>query len=166
MAVQPWFLGVALAAVAAAMGAVQIATIAKTKYASGGLIDGKPHSQGGVKVEGTNIELEGQEFVINKKTTEKNLPLIEYINETKRKLTLSDFEAYFSNPNARSSKPSKTRFASGGQLETLTVPQLNIPQLTSAVQTDDRPIYVAVTEIEDAQARVRNVRVLAGEQAN
>ena len=44
LAVQPWFLGVALAAVAAAMGAVQIATIAKQKYADGGVILGASHS--------------------------------------------------------------------------------------------------------------------------
>ena len=29
-------------------------------------------------------------------------------------------------------------------------------------QTDDRPIYVAVTEIENAMENVRQVRVLAG----
>ena len=46
-----------------------------------GLLKGKSHSQGGMKVEGTNKEVEDGEFIVNKKATEANLPLLERINE-------------------------------------------------------------------------------------
>ena len=52
-------------------------------FADGGLITGPSHSQGGVAVNGTNIEVEGGEFVINKTSTQNNLPLIKAINDNK-----------------------------------------------------------------------------------
>lgn len=45
------------------------------KFEKGGIIGGKPHSQGG-----TIIEAEKGEFIINKKATEKYKPLLEEIN--------------------------------------------------------------------------------------
>lgn len=55
-----------------------------SKYEKGGLLDGKSHSAGGVKYyseDGANIkELEGGEYVTNKKQTAKFLPLLEAIN--------------------------------------------------------------------------------------
>lgn len=54
-----------------------------TKYAEGGLLEGRPHSQGGVKVPELRAELEGGEYVVNKKMTQKHLPLLEAINKDK-----------------------------------------------------------------------------------
>jgi hypothetical protein len=55
-----------------------------SKFANGGLLTGPSHSQGGIK---TRLgELEGGEFVINKRSTASFLPLLNAINSTgKRK---------------------------------------------------------------------------------
>jgi hypothetical protein len=49
----------------------------------GGLLVGASHSQGGIPVGNTGIEVEGNEFVVNKKSTAKYLPLLEAINGDK-----------------------------------------------------------------------------------
>jgi hypothetical protein len=73
---QPFPLGVILAQTAAALGAIQIATIIATKFAEGGEVGGKPHSQGG-----TLIEAEKDEFVIKKKSASKYKGLLKAIND-------------------------------------------------------------------------------------
>ena len=55
------------------------------RMASGGIINGgklygKSHSEGGMPILGSNISVEGGEYVVNKQATEKNLPLLEKIN--------------------------------------------------------------------------------------
>lgn len=55
------------------------------RMASGGVINGgklygKSHSEGGMPILGSNISVEGGEYVVNKQATEKNLPLLEKIN--------------------------------------------------------------------------------------
>lgn len=76
-------LGPIFAAIIGAMGALQTGIIIKqmSKLEKGGLLKGKSHKQGGMRVEGTNIEVEGGEFVVNKKSTTKYINLIEAINE-------------------------------------------------------------------------------------
>ena len=49
-----------------------------SKFAQGGLLDGRSHSQGGIKT--PYGELEGGEFVINKRSTQSFLPLLAAIN--------------------------------------------------------------------------------------
>lgn len=161
LAVQPWFLGAALAAVAAAMGASEIATIKSVKYANGGLLEGKSHAQGGMRVGNSNIEVEGGEYVINKKSTAKNLPLIQYINESKKELTAEELVRVLSNNTPKANKI-KTKFADGGQL-----PTLNTETVQRVVQvrdnaSDNRPIYVRVTDINSANERLAKVRSLSG----
>jgi translation initiation factor 2B subunit (eIF-2B alpha/beta/delta family) len=51
--------------------------------ANGGLLKGMSHSQGGMPILGSNIEVEGGEYVVNKKSTEKYRSLLEYINDDK-----------------------------------------------------------------------------------
>ena len=83
-----WPLGGIFAGVIAALGAVQVAMIAKQigaikpiKYAEGGIISGKPHSQGGIKAMNGSVELEGNEYVINKKSTAKYIDVLDRINK-------------------------------------------------------------------------------------
>ena len=161
LAVQPWFLGVALAAVAAAMGAVQIATIAKQKFADGGVIQGASHSQGGVPVMNGTVEVEGGEYITNKVTTSKNVDVLTFINSKKKKLDLSDFVEFYSTSKSYTKSP-KTIFADGGQLPDMQAPMINVRDVINANNQDNRPIYVSVTEINDVQARVRRVQALAG----
>ena len=85
LATKPYVpVGIAMGALAATSAGIQIATITKqiSKLADGGLIAGnsKLHSQGGSRIEGTNIEVERGEFVVNRKSTKKYLPLLDAIN--------------------------------------------------------------------------------------
>ena len=85
LATKPYVpVGIAMGALAATSAGIQIATITKqiSKLADGGLIAGtsKLHSQGGARIEGTNIEVERGEFVVNRKSTKKYLPLLDAIN--------------------------------------------------------------------------------------
>ena len=52
----------------------------KQKLAKGGVINGPSHEKGGVAVAGTGIEVEGGEFVVNKKSTAKNIEILKSIN--------------------------------------------------------------------------------------
>ena len=164
LAVQPWFLGVALAAVAASMGAIQIATISKQKFANGGQLQGKSHSQGGIPVGNTGIEVEGNEWIINKNTSMKNVDLLEFINSKKKKLNLSDFIEFYSTPTKQYSKGGqiKTIFADGGTLPNMQAPMIDTRAINAVRSEDNRPIYVSVTEINDVQSRVRRVQAIAG----
>lgn len=91
-----WPLGPIFAGVMAALGAVQVGLIAKQigaikpiKYAEGGLIEGPSHKQGGIRIPNTNIEVEGNEFVVNKRSTKKYLPLLEAINADKKEYVIN-----------------------------------------------------------------------------
>ena len=77
--------GVALGIAAVATMIAYFANIKKqaaalTKYEHGGYLDGPPHSKGGIKIPGTNIEIEGKEYLTNKKSTKKYRGLLEAIN--------------------------------------------------------------------------------------
>ncbi len=89
----PLAIPIAIAAITAMFGSF-IAAKAKafqatsdaSSFGKGGIIDGKPHSEGGqkyVSVDGSGnvVELEGGEHVINKKSTNKYLPILKAINE-------------------------------------------------------------------------------------
>lgn len=78
----PWPISGIMAALQSAMGAVQIGIIKSnmSKLAEGGLLEGPLHSQGGIPVGATGIEVEGGEYVVNRASTSKYLPLVEAIN--------------------------------------------------------------------------------------
>lgn len=50
------------------------------ELAKGGLLNGPSHESGGIPVAGTNLELEGGEYVVNKYSTQKFLPLLDFFN--------------------------------------------------------------------------------------
>lgn len=157
LAVQPWFVGLALSAVALAMGLAQVAQIKKQKYAKGGLLRGASHQRGGIPVGMTGIEVEGNEYVVNKKSTRENLPLIEYINGSNRRLTREDLMKFYDSGKKSVTRTSKTKFADGGLL-----PNMNIPTQNELVITDDRPVVVQVVDIVNRADNYRQVKVLAG----
>ena len=157
LAVQPWFVGLALSAVALAMGLAQVAMIKKQKYAKGGLLRGASHQRGGIPVGMTGIEVEGNEYVVNKKSTRENLPLIEYINGSNRRLTKEDLIKFYDSGKKSVTRSSKTKFADGGLL-----PNMNIPTQNELVITDDRPVVVQVVDIVNSADNYRQVKVLAG----
>jgi hypothetical protein len=77
------FLGGVFAALALANGLAQQAVIDSQTFAKGGVVNGPSHAGGGVKyrVGNRNVELEGGEAVINKRSTAQFLPLLSSINE-------------------------------------------------------------------------------------
>lgn len=159
-------------AMAAAVGAAQIAAVQSQNipsYGSGGLLEGKSHKEGGIKasVGRTPIELEGQEYVIRKKSTVTNLPVLDFINRSERKLNINDFIDFYSSGKVKKSIVSaspRTKFESGGQV---------IPTLRTDIDINDRliqtmedyanrPTVVSVQEIVDVNEGLNKVKVLSG----
>ena len=158
LAVQPWFVGLALSAVALALGLANIAQIKKQKYAKGGLLVGKSHAMGGIPVGNTGIEVEGNEYIINKKSTAANLPLISYINSQKRTITKDDLNTFFDSGKANINKSFRTKFADGGQLPNMPEPARE----NTVVITDDRPIVAQIVDIVNSADSYRQIQVLSG----
>ena len=158
---------IAMMALAAATTAAQIATITSNKpYAKGGVLEGPSHSQGGIPVGNTGIEVEGKEYVVRKRSTTPNVQLLDMINKSERKLTLDDFIDFYSTgkikKNIKSISP-QAKFASGGVIPTISNAYDFDDRLISAFEDySNRPVYVAVTDINNKQEQVRNVQVLAG----
>lgn len=163
LAVQPWFVGLALSAVALGLGMANVAQIASQQYADGGLLKGKRHSQGGMKIQGTNMEVEGGEYVTNRASTNANLPLLEYINSNRRTLTKDDLIKFYDNGKTTLiNRPMQTKFEEGGQLPQLSVDVKSLMNNAQA-QQDDRPLVVSVVDIVNQTENLRQVRVLAGD---
>lgn len=158
LAVQPWFVGLALSAVALALGMANIAQIKKQKYAKGGLLVGKSHAMGGIPVGNTGIEVEGDEYIVNKKSTAANLPLINYINSQKRTITKDDLNTFFDSGKANINKSFRTKFADGGQLPNMPEPARE----NTVVITDDRPIVAQIVDIVNSADSYRQIQVLSG----
>lgn len=75
-------LRIVLTAAAVGRAALQTATVLAQKFAKGGIINGASHDNGGVRgyISGQEIELEGGEAVINKRSTAMFAPLLSQIN--------------------------------------------------------------------------------------
>ena len=161
----PWPLNLALAAVVGAAGAVQIGIMTKqlAKFQDGGLLHGKRHSQGGMRIEGTNMEVEGGEFVVNRVSTDKNLRLVKYINEQRRELKPKDLDAFFARSSQGLEPSFKRMFAQGGQLPTIE-PATNVDNdsLIKAIQAIKIEPKVAVTDIHRAQDNMVSVSGWSG----
>lgn len=167
LSVQPWFVGVALAAVAAALGAVQIAKIKAAKYETGGVIDGPRHSKGGVKVPTTRgmAEVEGGEFIVNRKTTAANLSLLEGINGIRREITAEDL-VKLTEGRHKAVNPHNLKFADGGEMPDLDVEGIREAMQQGSQEQDDRPIVVDVREVINKMESIREVRAVAGLSSN
>ena len=164
LATQPFVpVGIAMGALATTLGSVQIALIKSQKYANGGVIQGKPHSQGGVKVLGGRAEVEGGEFITNKQSTSANLDILEFINSKKRRVDLNDLVTFYSTKKPLPKPMAKTKFANGGEIPTLrTDLDLNDKLVTMFEEFGRRPSVVSVVDIIKAQDKVNKVRTLAG----
>jgi len=160
-----WPQGAIFAGLLSALGAVQVALIAKqmaaikpVKYADGGLIAGnaKYHSQGGARIEGTNLEVERGEFVVNRKSTKKYLPLLDVINAEGNggKHTLADKKI--------------RKFANGGLTPNFEAIDDNLRatattnRILDAIDSIDFAPVVAVTDINRVNDRLTRVKSLAG----
>lgn len=135
-----WPVGLAMGTLAATLSAVQIgvigANIGRIKYANGGLLSGPSHNDGGIPVGNTGVEVEGGEYVVNKKATAKYLPLLEQIND------------YGS---------SIKKFANGGEMNLTT----GTDQTAALLSNINFNPVVAVTDINRANSRLDKVKVLS-----
>lgn len=150
-----WPLGAIFAGIIGAMGAMQTSIIRKqiSKLADGGLLQGRSHAQGGIAVGNTGIEVEGGEYVINKRSTAKYLPLLQAINEEgARKKTVAN---------------QLGKYANGGQLNyqrissNLDSVDTNKVIQNSIDQIDIHP-QVSVVDINRGQKNLTQVRQMAG----
>lgn len=169
-------LGPVFAAIITAMGALQTAIIskqiakAKSQMAHGGKIGeqgvSRSHRQGGHKIEGTNIEVEGQEWVINKKSSQKYDTLLRAINEDNLPLVRKQIEII--RERRIVNEPNKiAMFASGGQINTLAATSAirennEIAAITELIKAIDFQPTVAVTDINRVNRRLVRVQDLAG----
>lgn len=158
---------IAMMALAAATTAAQIAIMSANKpYAKGGLLEGPSHKQGGIPVGNTGIEVEGKEYVIRKKSTTPNVELLDYINKSERRLNLDDFIDFYSSGKIKktiSSISPRSAFADGGVIPTINNDYSFDDRLINAFEDySNRPVYVTVKDINERQAAVKNVQVLAG----
>lgn len=163
-----WPLGAVFAGIMAALGAIQVALIAKqigairpVKYADGGIIAGKSHSQGGVPVGNTGIEVEGGEMVVSKKNTARYADVLQKINR-------NDPSVRYLQGSTRQYADARIRkYANGGELnfsradETLRTQQ-DTNRLMSAIDGINMTPVVTVKDIWKAEDRLVKVRGLAG----
>ena len=157
----PWPLSGVFAGIVGTLGAIQTGIIAKhiasfpkpRKLAEGGLLSGPSHAQGGIKIPGTNVEVEGKEYVVSKKATEKYLPLLEAINKEGKKS--------FSGADKKVRK-----YADGGRLDfeaaDSSLRQTGVNRILNAIESIDMHPVVAVKDIWKAEDRLTKVRSLAG----
>lgn len=163
-ATKPWEVGVVMGAMATALTGIQIALMKKAmaaseKYADGGVIQGRSHSQGGVKVLGGRAEVEGGEYITNKRTTALNEPVLDYINSKHRTLTAADFLEFYNGKGNKAVKNNfKTKFASGGALPAVSATKNS----NIVIVKDESHPVVSVVDIINATDNYNNVRVLAG----
>lgn len=152
----------ALAAAVGAMGAVQIATISSQKYANGGIIEGKSHKDGGVKVLGGRAEVEGGEMIVNKKTTTMNTDMLYFINGIRRRITEEDMKEFFNSKGKVSISPRHSlRYSQGGELPELT--DYNLKQTINEQQQQPEIRVVAqIVDIANALDNYTTIQTLAG----
>ena len=143
---------------------IQIGTISSQKYATGGVLDGASHSQGGIKVPTKKgyAEVEGNEFITNKKTTMHNTEMLYYINSIKRKITREDMEQFFNSKGKISISPSHSlRYSQGGELPELT--DFNLKgQINQQQEQPEIKVVAQITDIASQLDNYNQIKVLAG----
>ena len=167
-------LGPVFAAIITAMGALQTAIIAKqiSKLEKGGKVGeqgvSRSHKQGGHRIEGTNIEVEGQEWVINKKSSQKYDTLLRAINEDNPRLVRREIEIIREKQISRNtSTPFKRLFADGGRINTLTAANAvrdnnEIAAITDLIKQIDFEPTVSVVDINRKNKNLVRVQQYAG----
>lgn len=167
-AVNKWPIpAIPMMAMAAAVGAAQIAAAESQNiptYGDGGVIQGRSHAEGGVKVLGGQAEVEGGEFITNKTTTANNVELLQFINSKRKKIDVADLlEFYNSGKPAKNISSIRTKFANGGQLPSLRN-DIDITDRMYQAMEDyaNRPSVVQVVDIIDRTERLNEVKVISG----
>lgn len=154
------FIGPPMAALVALQGAIQIKTMTQQlKYMEdGGLLKGKRHHAGGMRIEGTNIEVEGGEYVVNRQSTAKNMSLLRYINEERRELGSADIHNFFSKSIPHTPRLiQQNMLENGGQVPMLPMFDNTESQILRAIEKINFQPRVAVTDINRVQQQMADV---------
>lgn len=169
-------LGPIFAAIIGAMGAVQTGIIlkqiekAKSKMATGGKVgeDGvsRSHKQGGHRIEDTNIEVEGGEWVINKASSKKYDSLLKSINDdnvglVRKQIEIIKEKRIVERPN------SIALMADGGQINTLAATRAvkennEIAAISELIKAIDFQPTVSVVDINKVNKKLVRVQDYAG----
>lgn len=138
-------LNMVVAGIVGATGAAQVGIMTRqiTKLEKGGLIKGASHANGGVPILGTNIEVEGGEFVVNKKSYGANANLVKFINETPRTVTVADLAGVL--PNNTVPITSAAKFDSDRIVEA--IEGIEIKPVVSVADIND--VAETMTDVED-----------------
>lgn len=115
---------------------------ASQSFADGGMLKGPSHADGGIRGTGrfNNIEVEGGEFVVNKRDTARNLSLLTAINSGKKVMQ---------NGGVLTPSQGAVDASAGGQ---------DVAQLAESVKAlAKRPMVVGVTDIADGLNRVGTI---------
>ncbi len=111
-----------------------------------------------MRIEGTNIEVEGGEYVVNRQSTSKNLGLVRYINSQHKELTANDMNSYFAKAERGYEPPFSRMFQTGGELPAVEVDNdTNNQMLIEAIKTIRIESKVAVTDIHRVQDEMVHV---------
>jgi hypothetical protein len=147
-------LNIAMAAVVTALGLAQVGIIGRqmAKLEAGGLLEGPSHTNGGIHIPGTNIEVEGGEYVINRSSTAQNRALLDYINTSNRPVTASDIANRQGIPLTSAGAP---------EMPIIKAPSTE-ERLLEAVEKINLSPVVSVADIIDVQKSVVSVRDIAG----
>ncbi|MBQ5844246.1 MAG: hypothetical protein IIW52_05265 [Alistipes sp.] len=119
------------AALVTATGTAQIATIASQKYARGGVLRGPSHAQGGIKgyIEGQPFEVEGEETIINARSSEKYRNELSWINSD------NGWGVDFAGVRGKSNYRPQFKYARGGVLGSFDFSPAAIPQSNTVQQS-------------------------------
>lgn len=92
-----WPLNLIMAGIVGAAGGAQVAIMTRqlTKLADGGKLEGASHNEGGMRIQGTNVEVEGGEWVVNKQSSSANDGLLGFINEARGAVSLADLAGFY-----------------------------------------------------------------------
>lgn len=167
----------AMGAVQTALIAAQIAKVKPVKYAEGGILSGPSHSEGGIPVGRTNIEVEGGEMVVSKRNTERykdvlykinrNDPSVRYLQGNTTKNTSSVLNHIVNRTSNHYVDTKIRKYADGGELnfeaaDASLRANNSTDRLMSAIGGIDMHPVVSVVDIATVQDRLVRVRGLAG----
>jgi len=158
--------GLATASYAAEVSAINQRQFYEKKFADGGIVEGPSHAQGGIPftVQGRGgYEMEGGEFIVNKRAAAINRSLLERINSSTKPTAMSGSKVYDTPVGMRKFAtggfvtPEETQRASELQLEYLrAIAESNI----AVAQNVSKPVRAFITQTDlrnnDLERRIVN----------
>ena len=144
-----------MAGITAATTAAQIATISAQKFARGGELHGASHAQGGIqgRIQGHNIELEGDEVVINKRSSRKYRSLLSYINSD------NGWGVDFAGVRGGGDYRPQLKYARGGVLGSYDFSPASVPQASILQKQMERQVEQTESLIAATNRRIDRLQV-------